>query len=131
MLKKMSTFLTVIREVDPNNSHDVKFDTTCANPRITYHFSLQIKVISLKKIIFQTIGDEGDSTCVTLMACWKDIGSLELAPSLTLLTTFDGHLHRPHGIVPNFLIGFGGMFINVEVEVADTKLDYNQWLEQN
>ena len=61
--------------------------------------------------------DEGASTCVMSLTCWKTIGSPKSVPSTTLLTVFDGHSHRPHGI--------GGKNINIKVEIVDANLDYN------
>jgi hypothetical protein len=42
------------------------------------------------KNIFRTVVDEGASTCVMSLACWKAIGQPVLSPSPTLLTAFDG-----------------------------------------
>jgi hypothetical protein len=41
--------------------------------------------------IFCTVVDEGASTCVMSLACWKAIGQPVLSLSPTLLTSFDGH----------------------------------------
>lgn len=65
------------------------------------------------------------------ISCWKAIGSPEVAPYPTLLTTFDGHSHRPHGILPAFLVCVGGKVVNVEVDIVDSNLDYNILLGQN
>jgi hypothetical protein len=48
-----------------------------------------------------------------------------LSPSPTLLTAFDGHSFRPHGIIPYFPVQLGGKTMCVEVEVVDAPLDYN------
>jgi len=64
-------------------------------------------------------------------SCWKPIGSLEFVPSPTLLTAFDGQSHRPHGILPTFLVCVGGEVFNVEVEIVDTNHDYNLLLGRN
>jgi hypothetical protein len=69
--------------------------------------------------------DEGASTCVMSLACWKAIGQPILSPSPTLLTAFDGHSFQPHGIIPSFLMQLGGKTVCIEVEVVDTSLDYN------
>ena len=52
-------------------------------------------------------------------------------PSATLLIAFDGHYHRPHGIVPAFPICVGGKNVNIEVEIVDASLDYNLLLGRN
>jgi hypothetical protein len=59
------------------------------------------------------------------LACWKAIGQPALSPSPTLLTAFDGHSFRPHGIIPSFPVQLGGKTMCVEVEVVDASLDYN------
>jgi hypothetical protein len=75
--------------------------------------------------IFRTVVDEGASTCVMLLACWKAIDQPILSPSPTLLTTFDGRSFRPHRIIPSFPMQLGGKTVCVEVEVVDAPLDYN------
>ena len=69
--------------------------------------------------------DEGASTCVMSLVCWKGIGYPAAIPSTTLLTMFDGHSHRPHGIVPALPVCVGGKTVNIEVEIVDASLDYN------
>jgi hypothetical protein len=75
--------------------------------------------------IFRTVVDEGTSTCIMSLACWKAIGQPTLSLSPTLLTAFDGHSFRPHGIVPSFPVQLGGKTVCVKVEVVDAPLDYN------
>ena len=69
--------------------------------------------------------DEGASTCIMSLSCWKSLGSPELVPSNNLLTTFDGRSFRSHGILPDFEIKLLGKAVSVEVEVIDAPLDYN------
>jgi hypothetical protein len=69
--------------------------------------------------------DEGASTCIISLACWKAIGQPALSPSPTLLTVFDSLSFRPHGIVHSFPVQLGGKTMCVEVEVVDAPLDYN------
>jgi hypothetical protein len=64
-------------------------------------------------------------TCVMSLACWKAIGQPILSPSPTLLTSFDGHSFKPHGIIPYFPMQLGGKIVCVKVEVVDAPLDYN------
>eukprot|EP00253_Pinus_taeda_P027995 PITA_27995 len=59
------------------------------------------------------------------MSCWKSIGSPSVVPLPTLLTAFDGHSHKLHGIILVFPISVGGKVVNVEIEVIDANLDYN------
>jgi hypothetical protein len=81
--------------------------------------------------IFRMVVDEGASTCIMLLACWKAIGQPALSPSPTLLTAFDGHSFRPHGIIPSFPVQLGEKTVCVEVEVVDAPLDYNLLLGQS
>ena len=69
--------------------------------------------------------DEGASTCVMSLSCWKGLGSPEIVPSQSKLKSFDGHVFKPHGIVPAFTITLGGKNVNVEMEVVDVPIDYN------
>jgi hypothetical protein len=81
-------------------------DTTELKPRLPYHVAFQIVVAhptkNFTRNIFRTVVDEGSSTCVMSLACWKSISQPELSPSPTLLTAFDGRSFRPHGIIPSF-----------------------------
>jgi hypothetical protein len=81
-------------------------DTTDLKPRLPYHVAFQIVVAystkNFTRNIFHTVVDEGASTCVMPLVCWKAIGQLALSPSPTLLTAFDGRSFRPHGIIPSF-----------------------------
>jgi len=65
------------------------------------------------------------------MSCWKAIGSPSAIASPTLLTEFDSHSHRLHGIIPGFHICVGGKVINIEVEIVDANRDYNLLLGRN
>jgi hypothetical protein len=69
-------------------------DTTDLKPHLPYHVAFQIVVAYTTKTftwnIFRTLVDEGTSTCVMSLACWKAIGQPILSPSPTLLTSFDG-----------------------------------------
>jgi hypothetical protein len=64
----------------------MKFDATEVKPHLPYHVAFQINIMYTKHIIQRTIIDEGTSTCVMSLSCWKSIGSPELTPSPTLLT---------------------------------------------
>ena len=59
------------------------------------------------------------------LSCWKVLGSLDIVPSQSILKSFDGHVFKPHGIVPTFPVTLGGKTVTVEVEVVDAPIDYN------
>jgi hypothetical protein len=42
-----------------------------------------------------------------------------------MLKAFDGHVFKPHGIVPSFPITLGAKTVNVKVEFVDAPIDYN------
>ena len=119
-----NALLTTINTLDSIGLMD-KFDFSNAKPCLSYHVSFQIELVHGEKTIGRTIIDEGTSTCVMYIPFWKALGSPELVPSNTLLTTFYGRYFHPHGIIPSFDIELVGKMVSVEVEVVDTPLDYN------
>jgi hypothetical protein len=123
------SLLTALGSTETCNPGTIMLDTTDLKPRLPYHVAFQIVVAHPTKTftrnIFRTVVDEGASTCVMSLACWKAIGQPELSPSPTLLTAFDGRSFRPHGIIPSFPVQLGGKTVCVEVEVVDAPIDYN------
>ena len=103
----------------------VKFTLFDVKIHLPYHVALSIDVIHGRKSIGRTVLDEGASTCVRSLSCWKALRSPKLVPSNTLFTAFDGRSFHPHGILPAFEIKLVGKAVSVEVEVIDAPLDYN------
>jgi hypothetical protein len=70
-------------------------DMTDLKSLLSYHVAFQIVVAHPIKYftqnIFCTVVDEGTSTCMMSLACWKAIGQPILSLSPTLLTVFDSH----------------------------------------
>jgi hypothetical protein len=123
------SLLTSLGSTETCNPGTIMLDTTDLKPRLPYHVAFQIVVAHPMKTftrnIFRTVVNDGASTCVMSLACWKAIGQPALSPSPTLLTAFDGRSFRPHGIIPSFPVQLGGKTVCVEVEVVDAPLDYN------
>jgi hypothetical protein len=123
------SLLTTLGSTKTCTPSTIMLDTTNLKPHLSYHVAFQIVVAHPMKIftwnIFRMVVDEGASTCVMSLTCWKAIGQPALSPSPTLLTAFDGCSFRPHGIVPSFPVQLGGKTMCVEVEVVDAPLDYN------
>jgi hypothetical protein len=121
--------LTALGSTETCNLGTIMLDTTDLKPRFPYHVAFQIVVAHPMKTftrnIFHTVVDEGASTCVMSLACWKAIDQPELSLSPTLLTAFDGRSFRPHGIIPSFPVQLGGKTVCVKVEVVDAPIDYN------
>jgi hypothetical protein len=107
----------------------IMLDTTDLKPRLPYHVAFLIVVAYTMKTftwnIFCMVVDEGTLTCMISLACWKAIGQPFLSSSPTLLTAFDNHSFRPHGIIPSFSMQLGGKTMCVEVQVVDSPLNYN------
>src|SRR5713226_4179812 len=102
-----------------------KFNLSDVKIRLPYHVSLSIDVIHGGKTIGRVVVDEGASTCVMSLACWKALRSPKLVPSNTLLTAFDGISFHLHVFLLAFEIKLVGKAVSVEVEVIDAPLDYN------
>jgi hypothetical protein len=87
--------VSCLRITETCNLGMIMLDTTDLKPRLPYHVVFQIVVAYTMKTftrnIFCTVVDEGASTCVMSLACWKAIGQPILSLSPTLLTSFDGH----------------------------------------
>jgi hypothetical protein len=77
------------------NPGTIMLDTTDLKPHLPYHIEFQIVVSyptkNFTQNIFRTLVDEGASTCVMSLVCWKAIGQPILSLSPTLITSFDGH----------------------------------------
>jgi hypothetical protein len=96
--------LTALGSTETCNPGTIMLDTTDLKPCLPYHVTFQIVVAHPTKTftrnILRTVVDEGTSTCIMSLACWKAIGQPTLSPSPTLLTTFDDLFfpttwHRP------------------------------------
>jgi hypothetical protein len=98
--------LTALGSIEACNTGTIMLDTTNLKPRLPYHIAFQIVVAYPTKIftqnIFRMVVDEGALTCIMSLACWKAIDQPVLSLSPTLLTSFNGHLFQPHGIIPSF-----------------------------
>jgi hypothetical protein len=94
-------------------------------PSLPPQLTFQIQVIVENKNIFRTVIDEGASTCVMSITCWKDISSHALTESHNTLKAFNGTRFKPYGVLPSLSITLEGKVITVEVEVFDAPLDYN------
>jgi hypothetical protein len=88
--------LAALGSTETCNLGTIMLDTTNLKPHLPYHVTFQ-KVVdypmkTFTQKIFHTMVNEGASTCVMSLACWKAIGQPIFFPSPTLLTAFDGHL---------------------------------------
>ena len=96
--------LSAIGGIDSTNSNLVVFNHAGYTPQLPAQLAFLIQVKALNKLIYQTIVDEGASTCIMSMNCWKTLGSLSLSQSPTTLKAFDGRTYTPCGILSNLQI---------------------------
>ena len=92
------------RAIDPSDAALITLDLDQSTCRIPSKVAFQIKIMSRGKNIFQTIVNEGTSTCVMSFKCWQALGSPTLVQSHTVRKAFDGHSFSPHGVIVSFLI---------------------------
>jgi hypothetical protein len=119
------TLLAAIRAIDPKSSNNITFNLDNFKSRLSHQLAFQIDVIVHNQHIHHTILDEGASTCVMSLACWKGLKSPGLNQSPTMLREFDGRGFRPHGLLQSLVVQLGGKIVFVDVEVVDAPLDYN------
>jgi hypothetical protein len=117
--------LKAIGGIDPTDTNLIIFDLEDHIPRLPPQLAFQIQVVVENKNICRTVIDEGASTCVMSVTCWKAIGSPTLTESHNTLKAFNGTGFKPYGVLPSLSITLEGKSVNVEVEVFDAPLDYN------
>jgi hypothetical protein len=117
--------LKVIGGIDPTDSNLIVSNLDDHIPRLPPQLAFQIQVVIADKSIFQTVVDEGASTCVMSFSCWKSIGSPPLTESQNTLRAFNGSGFKPYGVLPSLPVTLEGKTVQIEVEVFDTPLDYN------
>ena len=75
--------------------------------------------------------DEGASTLVLSLSCWKALRSPDLVTSPTTLKAFDGWGFQPYGLIPTLVVKLGGETISIQVEVVYAPFYYNLLLGRN
>ena len=83
------------------------------------------------KMIRRIVLDEGASTLVMYLSCWRAIGSPEINCGPMKLKDFDGHGFQPYGLLPSLQVEVGGKPVSIHVEFFDAPLDYNILLGRN
>ena len=123
--------LTALGYLDPYNTNLIHFNVENYKSRLPHKLAFQIITKVVRKKVFRTILDEGSSTLVLSLSCWKAIGSPKLVTSTTTLKAFGGWGFQPHGLISALVVDLGGKTISIQVEVVDTLLDYNLLLGRN
>jgi hypothetical protein len=93
------TLLASIGTVDLESSNNIMFNLDNYTSRLSHQLAFQIDVVVHNQQIHRTILDEGASTCVMYLACWKSLKSPALNKSPMMLRAFDGQGFHPHGIL--------------------------------
>jgi hypothetical protein len=86
-----NALLSILGDLDPCDSKVINFCVTDVRPLLPYHVPFQIHVEYMKITNKFIVIDEGVTTCVMSLTCWKSIGSLNLSQWMNMLTTFDGN----------------------------------------
>jgi hypothetical protein len=76
---KRNALLSTLGFLYPSGSKVIKFDVTDVKPRFPYHVEFQMHVGYSKFTIKCAVVDEGTSTCVMSLICWKALDSPTLS----------------------------------------------------
>jgi hypothetical protein len=117
--------LKSIGGINPTDTNLIIFDLEDHIPKLPPQLTFQIQFIVSNKKNCRTVIDEGASTCVMSITCWKAIGSPPLNESHNTLKAFNGSGFKPYGVLPSLSITLEGKTVQVEVEFFDTPLNYN------
>ena len=63
--------LSAIGAVDIQDSNLIIFDLENSTPRLPHQMAFQIPVLVKNRPIYRTVIDEGASTCIMSIQCWK------------------------------------------------------------
>lgn len=91
--------LLAIGVVDNQDPNLIIFDLETSTTRLPHQMAFQIPVIVKNRPIHRTVIDEGASTCIMLIQCWRSLGSPSLNQSPTILKAFDGCGFHSFGIL--------------------------------
>lgn len=117
--------LSAIGSVDVQDPNLIIFNLENSTPCFPHQMAFQISVIVKNRPIHWTVIDEGASTCIMSIQCWRSLGSPSLNQSPTILKAFDGRGFHPFGILQDLPIEVEGKIVSLDVEVVDAPLDYN------
>ena len=84
------TLLAALGAIEPVNSNHLMFSLENFKTRLSHQLAFQINTSICGKNIHRTILDEGASTYIMSLSCWRAIGSPEVRQSPTTLKAFDG-----------------------------------------
>ena len=82
--------LTALGDLEPDNTNLIHFNVENYKSRLPHKISFQIIMKVVENKFFRIVLDEGASTSILSLSCWKAIGSPELVTSPTTMKSFDG-----------------------------------------
>jgi hypothetical protein len=123
-IAQQKVLLKSIGGIDPTYTNLIIFDLEDHIPRLPPQLTFQIQVVENKNIS-RTFIDEGASTCIMFVTCWKAIGSPTLTKSHNTLKAFNGTDFKPYSVLSLLSITLEGKSISFEVEIFGSPLDYN------
>ena len=77
-------------ELDPDNTNLIHFNIENYKSRLPHQLTFQIASKVVGRKVHRTVLDEGVSTSVLSIVCWRSIGSPKVMKSPTTLKYFDG-----------------------------------------
>ena len=81
--------LTTLGALDPDNTNLIHFNIENYKSSLPHKLSFQIITKVVGKKVFRMVLDEGDSTSILSLSCWKVLGSPKLVASPMTLKAFD------------------------------------------
>ena len=117
--------LSTISGVDPSGSSLISFDFENCEPHLPPLVTFMLNIGCLGKTICRIVLDEGVTTCIMSLSCWKARSSPTLISSPIVLKDFNGLVFKSHGILTPLPIEIRGKTVFIDVEVIDDALDYN------
>ena len=82
--------LNALGALNPDNTNLIHFNVENYKSMLPHKIAFQVIMKVIGKKFFQTILDEGASTSILSLSCWKYLGSPELLTSPTTLKAFYG-----------------------------------------
>ena len=122
---QQKNLLLVLGAMDLENNNIISFKLDAFKSRLSHQLDFQLSMKSIGKIIRCTILDEGASTSVKYLSCWRAIGSPKINRSPTTLKDFDGHGFQPYVLLPSLQVELGVKSVSIHIEFVDAPLDYN------
>ena len=73
-----NNLLSVLRAMDPEHNNIIAFKLDDSKSKLSHQLAFRLSTKFIGKIIHRTVLDEGVSTLVISLSCWRDIGSPEI-----------------------------------------------------